>query len=162
MQFPVSYQKNQTLQALRFHFISKKEIKLVLILVNVFAITAAVLFYMKKIRPEPFLLGTCIWLLLMIAVWYILPFSVYKKTALFKQNFLANLSNDGLQFETENGYTNWAWTEFNTYTESPNFFFLYFNERSFLLLPSENLTADIRHDIRGILRTQIAKNKMIS
>ena len=60
MHFKFSYNKKQIIQGLRYHFISRREIKLMMILVNVFAIGSAVLFYTKKIRPEPFLLGSFI------------------------------------------------------------------------------------------------------
>jgi amino acid transporter len=157
MQIPVTYNKNQTLQALRFHFISKREIKILLIVVNLFAITAAILFYSKKIRPEPFLLGTCVWLLLMVGIWFLLPITVFNKTALFKQQFIASLNESCLRFEAENSYSEWLWTEFKSYTESPNFFHLYLNERSFLLLPSAELTQDVRQEIRAILRNHIGQ-----
>ena len=58
-----------------------------MILVNVFAIGSAVLFYTKKIRPEPFLLGSFIWIFMMLAVWYILPYSIYSKSSTFKETF---------------------------------------------------------------------------
>lgn len=79
MQFGFNYNKKKTIQALRFHFISRKEIRLLVIVVNVFAIVSAILFYSKKIRPEYFLLGSILWLAIMIASWYILPYTVYKK-----------------------------------------------------------------------------------
>src|SRR5688500_8726199 len=56
-----TYDKKQVLQALRYHFLSKKEIRLMIILVNVFALASVVLFYTKKILPFAFLVGSLLW-----------------------------------------------------------------------------------------------------
>ena len=50
------YEKKQVLQGLRYHFINRKEIKILLILINVFAIASAVLFYLKYIQAISFLI----------------------------------------------------------------------------------------------------------
>ena len=92
MQFPFIYDKKKVIQALRIHFTAQKEIKILLIVVNVFAIISAILFYTHKIQPQPFLLGSLIWLLLLIGVWYILPYSIYKKSTTFKDEFIAYIN----------------------------------------------------------------------
>ncbi|WP_204277155.1 hypothetical protein, partial [Klebsiella aerogenes] len=61
---------------------------MLVILVNVFAIVSAILFYAKKIRPEPFLLGSVIWLVLMASFWYFLPNSIYKRSSTFRESFI--------------------------------------------------------------------------
>ena len=48
------YDKKQVLQALRYHLLNRKEIRLMIILVNVFALLSAALFYFKKILPLAF------------------------------------------------------------------------------------------------------------
>ena len=48
MTIEFSYNKNQVLQALRYHFLSRREIRFMIILVNIFALASAVLFYLKK------------------------------------------------------------------------------------------------------------------
>ena len=50
------YDKKQVIQALRYHFLMRREIKVLLILKNVFAITSAILFAMKKIQTISFLI----------------------------------------------------------------------------------------------------------
>ncbi len=56
MTIQFGYEKKQVLQALRYHFLSKPEIKTLLVVINLFAITSAVLFALKKIQPLPFLI----------------------------------------------------------------------------------------------------------
>ena len=43
-----SYHKGQVLQALRYHFIARAEIRIMIVVVNVFALTSAALYYFKK------------------------------------------------------------------------------------------------------------------
>jgi hypothetical protein len=159
MEFSFCYDKKKVIQALRLHFIAQREIKIMMILVNVFAIVSAILFYQKLIRPEPFLLGTMIWLLMLIAVWYILPYSIYKKSSTFKNEFIANLNNNSFRLDNSEGYTSWAWSQFSNFFESPYFFHFYFNKKSFFLLPKEGIAEDILHDIRALLNEKLPNRK---
>jgi len=155
MQFSFSYEKSKVIQGLRYHFISRGDIKWMMILVNIFAVISALLFYSKKIRPEPFLLGSLIWILMMSGVWYLLPYTIYKKTATFKDSFILSVKANYIHLETEIGYTQWEWNRFSRYFESPHFFHLYFNEKTFFLIPKENMNESLLHEFRGILQEKI-------
>jgi hypothetical protein len=72
-----TYDKRQVLQALRYHFISRPEIRIMIIVVNVFALLSAALFYFKKITPLAMLTGSTLWFVLMITFWFLLPSTVY-------------------------------------------------------------------------------------
>jgi Na+/H+ antiporter NhaA len=61
-----NYNKPKVIQALRYHFISRREIKLLMIFVNVFAIASAALFYFKQISALAFLVSSLLWFVLMI------------------------------------------------------------------------------------------------
>ncbi len=158
MQLPISYTKNKTIQGLRYHFFSKKEIKALLIIVNVFAIIAAILFYSNKIRPEPLLLFSCIWMIMMISVWFILPYSIYKQSTTFNESFILFINESGLRLDNERGYVNWAWNTFSKYFESPNFIHLYFDEKSFFLIPKDNIDNEILENLRELLKRKIEFN----
>jgi hypothetical protein len=157
MQYSFSYDKKQVLQGLRRHFFSRPEIRVMLLLVNVFAITAAVLYYMHKIRPEPFLLGSCVWLFLMVGVWFVLPYAIYKKSSTFLDAFTIYFNEDHVRLETERGYVNWEWKQFSSYFESDSFFHLYFNTRSFFLVPKETMSSDMQHELRAMLKQKIGR-----
>jgi hypothetical protein len=157
MQLSFSYNKKKTLQALRYHFIARPEIKWMMILVNVFAILAAGLFYSHKIRPEPFLLGTIIWLIMMIGVWYILPYSIYNKSNTFKESFTIFFSESVVKLSSDRGYVDWPWSTFVMFFESPHFFHLYFDAKSFFIIPKENMTDDFRHELSALLSAKIDK-----
>jgi hypothetical protein len=150
-----TYNKGKTLQALRFHFITRKEIKIMLILVNVFSLLSAGLFFFKKVTPKAFLISTLLWLALMLLFWFIMPRLVYKKAQTFKDTFKASLTSTEFALENERGRKGWAWKEFSTWMESPHFFHLYFNSRSFFIVPKEAFVGDDVHTARGILKENI-------
>jgi hypothetical protein len=93
MQIFFTYDKQQVIQALRYHFINRLEVRSLIILVNVFAILSAAIFYFKKVSPLAFLIGTVLWLALMSAFWFILPNTVYKKASTFKDAFSMTFSD---------------------------------------------------------------------
>jgi hypothetical protein len=157
MQYSFSYDKKKVIQALRYHFVQRPEVRVLVILVNVFAIFSAILFYTKKIRPEPFLLGSFIWLMLMATFWYILPNSIYKKAATFKDSFIIAFSTNEVRLENERGSVNWPWEKFSNFFESPNFFHLYFDSKSFFLVPKDGMGEEFKHELRGILNEKIGK-----
>jgi len=159
MQFNFSYDKRKVIQGLRYHFMSRPEIRIMVILVNVFAIVAAVLFYSKRIRPEPFLLGSCIWLFMMLSFWYLLPSTIYKRNATFKDRFTIFFLEDKVRLESGQGYVDWNWQNFSGFFESPHFFHLYFSTKLFFLVPKDNMGTEFTHELRGILNKRIASMK---
>jgi len=160
MQIFFNYNKNLVIQALRYHFISRLEVRLLMILVNLFAIFAAVLFYFHKVSPLAFLLSSLLWIILMISFWFILPNTVYKKASTFKDTFKMTFGEHRVRLENERGYTEWNWEKFSTFIESPHFIHLYFDSKSFFLVPkaavekNENLNT-----LRKLLKEKIVKRK---
>jgi hypothetical protein len=151
-----TYNKPKVLQALRFHFISRKEIKIMIILVNVFAILSAVLSFMKIISPFAFILSSTLWFVLMISFWYILPGIIYRKAATFKDTFKVSFEDQHMFLENERGGSkSWPWTAFSTMMESPHFFHLYFNSRSFFLIPKGAFETENLSVIRKFLKEKI-------
>lgn len=155
MQHSFSYDKKKVIQALRYHFVQRGEVRVLLILVNVFAIVSAILFYMKKIRPEPFLLGSLIWIAMMATFWYILPLTIYRKNITFKDSFIISFRSDDVMLETERGYMHWPWSKFSRFFESPHFFHLYFDSKSFFLVPKDGMREEFKHELRAVLKERI-------
>jgi hypothetical protein len=131
------YDKKQVIQALRYHFLTRPEIKILLILVNVFAILSAVLFGFDKIQPLAFLFFSILWFVLMLVIWRILPGSIYKKAHTFQDKFSMEFADQEVVLENERGSKAWAWAAFSSFVESPHFFHLYFDARSFFLVPKD-------------------------
>jgi hypothetical protein len=161
MRISFGYDKRQVIQALRYHFISRSEIRIMLILVNVFAITSLVLYLLKKISPAAFLMGSFLWVVLMISFWYILPVLVYRKSVTFKHEFSMSFSDNSFSLEHGNGSKTWQWSSLVNYLESPNFFHLYFDPRSFLLVPKDGCRdRDEIHSLRQLIKSNVKKGSI--
>ena len=152
------YDKKQVIQALRYHFLMRPEIKVLLVLINVFAITSAVLFAMKKIQALSFLIFSFLWFLLMLVIWKILPGSIYRKSITFQDHFIMHFEEENVVLETAKGAKGWGWKQFSHFVESPYFFHLYFDSRSFFLVPKDSFTSitDLQ-TARELLRKKIGK-----
>jgi len=153
-----TYEKPKVIQALRFHFISRREIKVLIILVNLFAILSAIMYFSHKISPVAFLLASGLWFILMISFWFALPIIIYKRAATFRDKFRVHFNEDGMTLENEHGKRGWPWKAFSTYMESPNFFHIYFDARSFFLIPKVAFTDDQLHEVRQLLKSNISKS----
>lgn len=152
-----TYNKQKVLQALRYHFISRKEIKLMIILVNVFAILSAVLSYFKLVSPLAFLLSSGLWFILMISFWWVLPYMIYRRASTFKDTFKVSFEEHHFFLENERGSKSWPWTAFSQFIESPHFYHLYFDNRSFFLIPKSAFEEEKYLEIRQFLREKINK-----
>ncbi len=159
MTIQFGYDKKQVLQALRYHFLSKPEIKILVILVNVFAIISATLFALKKIQGLPFLIFSFLWFSLMLVIWRILPASIYNRAATFKDNFVMRFEEQGMELSNQHGSKAWPWSAFSTCIESPHFFHLYFDARSFFLVPKDAFE-DLQQlqAVRQLIREKTVKN----
>lgn len=158
MRIQIHYKKGQVLQALRYHFISRREIKLMMILVNIFALISAALFYFKMITPLPFLMSSVLWIAMMGAFWLWLPWSIYRKSKTFKDTFVVGLDENHFIIESASGHKVWAWREFSDMIETPGFFHLYFDPRSFFLVPKDVFVDDEDiHTARGWMKEKIKK-----
>jgi hypothetical protein len=137
MTISFSYDKKKVIQALRYHFLTRPEIRILLILVNVFAIASAILLYFKIIQPLSFLMFSILWFMLMLAVWRLLPQSIYKRSHTFRDHFSMDFDEEHVVLRTELGQKAWPWAVFSKFVESPYFFHLYFDSRSFFLVPTD-------------------------
>jgi hypothetical protein len=158
MTISFQYNRKQVIQALRYHFISKREIRVLIILVNVFALFAAAVFFWGKISPVAFLLSSFLWFSLMLAFWFVLPMSVYSRAKTFRDSFKLTFLDAYMHIENPAGSKDWAYAAFKYFIETPNFFHLYINEQSFFLIPKNAFTSsDDTHDTRVMLREKIGQ-----
>ncbi|MDB5252139.1 MAG: YcxB family protein [Flaviaesturariibacter sp.] len=135
MTIEFSYEKKSVLQALRYHFLSRREIRLMIVLVNVFALCSLLLFYFKKILPLAFVVGSLLWFVLMISFWFILPALVYRRASTFRDHFQMEFTQEGFSLGNERGGRSWRWSELSKTMETPYYFYFYFNPTSFFLVP---------------------------
>jgi hypothetical protein len=156
MTIHVSYSKPKVIQALRYHFISRPEVRILLILVNVFALASAALFYFKKIQPFAFMIGSFLWFTLMLTFWFFLPRIVYRKSSTFKEEIDITFYPQSIDLGTSRGHATWTYDRFSYFIESPHFFHLYINERSFFLIPKDCCIGEMDvKEVRDILKAKI-------
>ena len=156
------YEKGQVLQALRYHFISRPEIRIMIITVNVFAIGSIILYALHKITPTAFLVGSLLWIVLMISFWFVLPMAVYRRNETFKHQFSMSFGDYNFSLMHERGERraerSWEWSALQKFIESPHFFHLYFDSRSFLLVPKDGCKdKDEVFELRKILKEKTGK-----
>jgi len=153
-----SYDKKSVLQALRYHFLSRPEIRIMIIVVNVFAMASALLFYLKKILPFAFLMGSLLWFLLMLVFWFIMPMLVYRRNETFQDHFTMVFEQDGFTLGNERGSRPFSWKKLSKFMETPAFFYLYFDPRSFFLVPKGSLRdSDQVQELRHLLQEKVGR-----
>jgi hypothetical protein len=153
-----TYNRGKVIQALRYHFITRKEIKALMIGVNIYAIVSAGLYFFHIISPFAFLLSSSLWFVMMILFWFLLPAMIYKRTNTFQAKLKVVLAEEDFIIQTTKGGGNsFKWSEFNSSMESPHFFHLYFDSRSFFIIPKDAFAEDELTEVRKILATKIPK-----
>ena len=125
------------------------------ILVNLFAIVAACFYYFKKVSAYAFLGSSCLWFSLMISFWYVLPNIIYRKSKTFKDRLKVSFEPQHMFIENERGSRSWPWTAFSSMIESPHFFHLYFDSRSFFLIPKDAFDVEEMPGVRKLLKEKI-------
>ena len=129
-----------------------------IVLVNVFALASAILFYMRKIDPMAFLFGSFLWFALMISFWFVLPGIVYRRAATFRDHFTMNFEETNFSLGNERGSRSWKWEQLSNFLETPNFFHLYFDKNSFFLVPKNAYAdSDEIHEMRQLLKEKVGK-----
>lgn len=144
---------------MRYHFLWQPEMRILLSLIIVFDVVTAILYFIGKIRPEPFLLGSFIWILSLILFWYVMPATIYRKNDTFKDHFIMDFTPVDIYLENSRGSTRWDWSRFTKFAESPHFFHLYFSAKSFFIVPKDNMTDTFKFDLRVLMNEKINGGK---
>ncbi len=131
-----------------------------IIIVNIFAITSAVLYFTGKVAPLAFLLSSTLWFSLMLAFWFVLPIIIYRKAATFKDQFRVSFEEQHMFLENDRGSRSWPWKDFSSFVESTNFFHLYFNSRAFFLIPKSAFPKEELNEVRKFLERKDQKIKI--
>jgi len=87
-----------------------------------------------------------------------MPGIIYRRSATFRDRFRASFDSNGFMLENERGSRMWPWAEISSLLETPHFFHLYFDSRSFFIVPKEAFGERI-DGARAILRENIRSGK---
>jgi hypothetical protein len=105
-----------------------------------------------------FMVGSLLWIVLMISFWFVLPGMVYRRAVTFRHSFSMDFGEEQFTLEHERGSRSWPWTALKTYIETPHFFHLYFDARSFFLVPKSGYRdKEEISEMRDLLRRKVRK-----
>lgn len=156
-----SYDKSDVINALRFHFMNRGEIR-------VFRVTLLILFGFTVIGnllglvPFPTVLGVFVLIFVLIMVfWYILPISTFQKSATFRENIHLNYDEQEIKIGTRTGERRLVWKSFFAVVETRDFFFLYRDRSSFFLIPTGAFADEqSRKEFRRFLQGRFSRYKL--
>lgn len=152
------FDKKKVIKALRLYFISRREIRFMIILVNVFAILLLAAFILGYLGATNYIVFCTLWAVLMVFFWFVFPYSVYSKTAMFKHEYSMSFDEQNFSLEHNGRGKSWPWSALKKYMESPDFFHLYFDSRTFLLVPKDGCKdSDEVHELRTLIKSKVSK-----
>jgi len=155
----IEFNKKQVLRALRYHFFSKKDVRVLLLVVNGFALVSALLFYFKAVTPLAFLISSVLWSSLMVSFWWLLPFRIYRSSNTFKEHLTIEFRSEEMVITHSAGQKFWPYSSFQTMKETPDFFYLYVDDRSFFLIPQVAFEeVEVSKSLKELLRKKIIKS----
>lgn len=140
-----TYKKEEVINALRFHFLRRGEIK-VFRNTLVILLLATVIGYVFRMVNFNAMLGIVLMMVILgWAFWYLLPVSTYNKAATFRDNIRLRYNDEGMAIATGNGERSLSWRNFSQIVETQSFFFLYRDKRSFFLIPTSAFESQEAH-----------------
>lgn len=137
MQIQFSYHKTSVINALRTHFLSRRETKILRIL-SIVLFLIALWAYTKGIIPYAVVVLLFLAIIaLTIVFWFVLPKSIYQKTRTFTEpSITLDWNEEGLSIGTHAGARRLPWNSFRRVLETPDFYYLYRSSNAFFLIPS--------------------------
>jgi fatty acid desaturase len=158
MHLEFSYNKEDVLNALRYHFMQQGETKVFRNTLFIL-LAVAVAGYAYSIVTVGAMLGIAAMILLITLVfWYLLPVSIYNKAATFKDDIHLRYSEEGIVISTRTSESQreLSWSNFTKVIEAKNFFFLYRGKKNFFLVPTSAFETEAEQKEFG----RLAKNNI--
>ena len=73
----------------------------------------------------------------MLSFWLILPMKIYRGTHTFRERLNIDFRPTEMVIKHSGGQKVWSYSSFQSIKETPDFFYLYVDARSFFLIPQE-------------------------
>ncbi len=159
MHVEFSYNKEDVLNALRYHFMRRGEIKVFRNTLCILLLLALTGFFFHLVTPSALIGIIAMVAVITWAFWYLLPVSTYNKAATFKDEIKLGYSEEGLQISTRasDHQRQLYWNNFTRIVETSKFFFLYRDRKSFLLIPTSAFESDdARINFRKLAKAKIS------
>ncbi|MCL6523994.1 MAG: YcxB family protein [Thermoflavifilum sp.] len=157
-----TYDRHSVINALRYHFMSRGEIKFMRItLMVLFGI--AVIGNLFGYVSFGAVFGIFMMILILLLIfWYWLPVLTYNKSATFKDNIRLQLEDQGIAIATQRGEHMISWKSFHNVVETSDYIYLYRNTRSFFIIPLNAFKEEERQAFRQLLHQKFASYEVSS
>jgi len=144
MHVEFSYNKEDVLNALRYHFMQRGEIKVYRTTLAILLLITLTGFFFHLVTFSALIGIFAMVAIIVWAFWYLLPLSTYNKAATFKDEIKLLYSEEGLLISTRSSehQRQLYWNSFTRLVETRKFFFLYRDKKSFLLIPTSAFEND--------------------
>ncbi|WP_298736475.1 YcxB family protein [uncultured Chitinophaga sp.] len=158
MHVEFSYNKEDVLNALRYHFLRRGEIKVFRNTLCILLLATLAGFFFRVVTLNALVGIAAMTALIAWAFWYVLPLSTYNKAATFKDEIRLRYTEDGLLISTRasDHQRQLSWNNFSRLVETRKFFFLYRDKKSFLLIPTSAFeNEDARNNFSKLVKGKI-------
>lgn len=158
MHLEFSYNREDVLNALRYHFLQRGEIKVFRNALVILLLATLAGYFFSLVTTNTLIGISAMVVLLLWVFWYLLPVSTYNKAATFKDQIRLHFSEEGMAISTRASehQRQISWNNFTQVVETKKFFFLYRDKKSFFLIPTSAFeTEDARRKFGHLIREKI-------
>ncbi len=136
MELQFQYDKQEVIDALRFHFMNRPEMKLFKVVLALMVVLAFIGYGMNVVSLKMLIWIFLLFIVLVLIFWYILPYTVYRNAKTFQEPTISlHWTEEGISIGTERGESMLPWNRFHQILETKDFFYLYSSNKSFFLIP---------------------------
>lgn len=138
MHLEFTYNKEEVLNALRYHFLQRGEIKVLRNTLFILLACALAGFPFRIVTLTALVGIASMTLLIVLVFWFMLPTSIYNKAHTFKDDIHLKYTEEGITISTRSSdfQRELSWSAFTQIIEAKNFFFLYRGKKNFFLIPT--------------------------
>ena len=130
------YEKSDVLQALRFHFMQRREIRIFRGILMALGLFGLLVFSLHLIGSSLLLALLLMLALLAVVFWFVLPLAIYAKSKTFQDTIRLALNSEGLLIRTQYSERHLSWMGILMVIETKDFILLYRDKKSFFLVPA--------------------------
>ncbi|ATL46942.1 hypothetical protein COR50_06960 [Chitinophaga caeni] len=153
-----SYNKQEVINALRYHFWQRGEIKVFRYTGLILAVFSAVGFILGFVNVQALTAVMAVVTLMYACFFFLLPISTYNRASTFKENIRLRWNEQGILINTFSGERLLPWKQFKQVVETRTFFYLYKDSKSFFLVPTNAFSSEAERQAFSLLLQQLYKN----
>ncbi|RAJ04016.1 YcxB-like protein [Chitinophaga skermanii] len=162
MPIEFTYNKQDVINALRFHFWHRGEIRVLRITFLVLAILTIAGYMTEYVNLNALVMIMTMVVVLYGGIYFLLPISTYNKAATFKDSIHLRWNENGILITTNKSERVQEWKRFKHVIETKTFFYLYRDAKSFFLIPTNAFESEADRQAFSLYLQQIYTNYRIT